>query len=165
VAALRRDLACAAFGWVLAAAMWVAASRLPRSMLSDEFGADGLPRILAAGLAAVATVIGARALRNHLRGVARDADDPALSFAQHARALGIVALGFGYVLLAPLAGYFATAFALLVATALYYGARWSLTLAAVSAAGALVLWGTFAKLLGVSMPAGAWLAAIAGGLR
>ena len=39
-----RDLACAALGWALAAAFWLGATRLQRSLLSDEFGADGLPK-------------------------------------------------------------------------------------------------------------------------
>jgi putative tricarboxylic transport membrane protein len=160
VAALRRDLACAAFGWGLAATMWFAAARLPRSMLSDAFGADGLPRLLAGGLAIVATLIAVRAILANRRTANAQAADAGLPMAAHARATGIVVLGFAYVALAPLAGYLATAFALLVATAIYYGARASATLALVSAGGALVLWATFAKLLGVSMPAGVWLSSL-----
>lgn len=153
---LARELACAAVGWALAIATWIGASRLQRSLLSDEFGADGLPRGLAIGLALTATLIAARALWRHHRSRVT-ADDEGLGLArEHLRALGIVALGFGYILLAPFVGYVPAAILLIVATAWYYGARLTPTLAVVAIAGAIVLWWVFAKMLSVSMPVGFW---------
>jgi putative tricarboxylic transport membrane protein len=153
---LIRDLACAVLGWALAGAAWIGASQLQRSMLSDDFGADGLPRGLAVLLAVVSTVIAVRAVVAWRRAapVAASADDETLL--QHAKALGIIALGIGYVLLAPFGGYLVTAFALIAATSLHYGARPSATLFGVAAGGAFVLWLTFAKLLGLAMPVGLW---------
>lgn len=156
---LARDLACAVLGWVVSATVWVAASRLQRSMLSDEFGADGLPRGLALVLAAVSALIAARAVWHHRRlRVARASPGPQtpVDVHAHARAMGVAALGFGYVLLAPWLGYLLAAFLLTAATTLYYGARFSATLVAVSLAGACALWWVFAKMLGVSMPTGFW---------
>jgi len=150
---LARDLACTVLGWALAAALWIGAGRLPRSMLSDEFGADGVPRGLAILLAAVSTLIAVRAFiaaRASKGGPVPDDE----SLAAHAKAFGIVALGFGYVLLAPFMGYPVTAALLIVATALYYGTRLDARLLAVAVAGALFLWWMFAKMLSVSMPAG-----------
>jgi putative tricarboxylic transport membrane protein len=161
-----RDLACAALGWALAAAFWLGASRLPRSLLSDDFGAEGLPQGLAIVLAAVSTVIAARALyqnrgrrpfpaEKNARSSPREKEaDP--GFSAHAKAVGIVALGFAYVALAPLIGYLAACALIIFATGLYYGARASATLAAVSVAGAALLWLVFARMLSVSMPAGFW---------
>ena len=146
-----RDLACAALGWAIAAAVWIGASRLQRSLLSDDFGADGMPRGLAIALAVVSTLIGVRALWKPKPGTDPGTDEPG-SVLAHARALGVVALGFGYVLLAPWSGYLPAAFLLLAAATLYYGARPSVTLFAVSAAGAFTLWWVFAKLLRISMP-------------
>lgn len=145
-----RDLACAVLGWALGATLWIGASRLQRSMLSDEFGADGVPRGLAILLIAVSTLIAARAFWRR-RSAVEAGDVPA---AVHARAFGIIALGFGYVLLAPYLGYGVTAALLIAATTLYYGARMGATLLLVSASGALFLWWLFARLLGVSMPNG-----------
>ena len=145
---LARDLACAALGWAISLAAWMGAGRLPRSLLSDDFGADGLPRGLAAALAVVSTIIAVRALLR--RGVAPSPD--AEPWRSHAKALGVIALGFGYVWLAPLSGYLPAAFLLIAAATLYYGARPSITLFAVSAAGALSLWWVFAKMLRISMP-------------
>lgn len=150
-----RDLTCAALGWALAAATWIGASRLPRSLLSDEFGAEGLPRGLAVALAATSTLIALRAFwPGRGEGIA---EASALGAARdHARAFGIVALGFGYVLLAPWLGYIPAAVLLIGATAWYYGARPSLSLLAVAVGGALFLWWIFARMLAVSMPAGFW---------
>lgn len=155
---LARELACACLGWTLAGALWVGASRLQRSLLSDDFGAEGLPRALAILLLAVSTLIALRALWawRSARGAAVLVDDaPAKPLREHAKALGIVALGFAYILAAPWAGYPVAAALLIFATAVYYGARPDATLAAVSAGGALFLWWMFARMLSVSMPAGA----------
>lgn len=154
---LARDLACAALGWIVAAAMWAGASRLQRSMLSDEFGADGLPRGLALVLAAVSTLIAVRALWQNrgqtLYSALRNKESVP---GGHAKALGIVAIGFGYVLVAPWLGYIAAAFLLIAATTIYYGARPGPMLLAISFGGAVALWFVFAKMLSVSMPAGFW---------
>ena len=144
-----RDLACAALGWALAIAVWVGASRLQRSLLSDDFGADGMPRGLSIALAIVSTAIAVRAFLRRAPPAGDDAEATAL---EHLRAFGVVALGFGYVLLAPWSGYLPAAFVLIAAATLYYGARPSVTLFAVSAAGAFTLWGVFAKVLRISMP-------------
>ena len=163
---LARDLACASLGWALAAALWVGASRLQRSMLSDEFGADGLPRGLALLLLAVSALIALRALWAHrkARGLAAPAvpEAQSQSLREHATAFGIIALGFAYVLAAPYLGYTVTAALLIFATAFHYGARPSATLAAVSAAGALFLWWMFARMLSISMPVGSVWRALGG---
>lgn len=157
---LSRDLACAVLGAALAAAFWIGASRLPRSLLSDEFGADGLPRGLALLLAAVSLLIGVRAVlrARKARGQApaseaRTGGEP---MREHAKALGVAALGFAYVLAAPWLGYAPAATLLIFATAWYYGAKPGATLAGISVAGAIALWLVFAKLLGASMPPGVW---------
>ena len=153
---LARDLACAALGWAIALAYWVGASRLQRSMLSDEFGADGLPRGLAMLLAAVSTLIALRALWLARRVPPQPAAlGPGLRL--HAKALGgVAALGCLYLVLAPWAGYLIACGVLIYVTALYYGAKPTPLLAAVSIGGAVFFWWMFARLLSVSMPAGFW---------
>ena len=140
------DLACAAALAAFAAVYWRAADALPTSLLSDEVGAAGLPQLLAIALAALAVALGARALL----GYAAPSERPRL------RPFGIVAIGFGYVALAPLLGY-AAALALAIAAAmLQFGDRRPLAIGATAVLGAAALWLTFARMLGVSMPAGAW---------
>src|SRR5688500_12133281 len=158
-----RDLACAALGWLLAACTWLAAPRLRRGRLSAGCGAEGLPKGLAILLAAVSTLIAVRALlqrglspfaawRNG-RSSPREKGTVPLA---HAKALGIVAIGFAYVLLAPWSGYLPAAALLIFVTGVHYGARPGVPLALVSAGGATLLWLVFARMLSVSMPAGLW---------
>jgi putative tricarboxylic transport membrane protein len=153
---LVRDLVCAALGWALAAACWIGSSRLQKSLLSDAFGADGLPRGLAVVLAVVSTLIAVRALWVHRR-AASDLSPDATTSLEHARALGILAIGAAYVILTPLIGYLPGAALVLIVTTLYYGAPPRLSLFVVSVAGATFLWFLFARVLSVSMPTPAWM--------
>lgn len=144
---MRDDLICAGAMLALAAGYFALADTIPISLLSDAVGADGLPKLLAIALALLAALLAARAL------IARA---PAgVAFREHVRPFGIAALGFAYVALAPLLGYVGALALLLAAAAAYFGARAKLTIAATAIGGAIALWLVFARLLGVSMPAGA----------
>ena len=153
---LVRDLVCAALGWALAAACWIGASRLQKSLLSDAFGADGLPRGLAVVLASVSTLIAIRALLAHRVSRVSMASDQTTAL-EHARALGILAIGAAYVILTPWIGYLPGAALVLIVTTLYYGAPPRPSLFVVSLAGATLLWVLFARVLSVSMPTPAWM--------
>jgi hypothetical protein len=148
-----RDLCGAALAIGLAVAYWRAADTLPRSLLSDEVGADGLPKLLALALAACALAMALRAL------IARKpAAGPGLE--QHARALGVVGLGFVYVGLCPWLGYLPSLAVLIAASAIYFGARAAWPIVTTAAGTAVALWLIFAKVLGVAMPGAAlarWL--------
>jgi putative tricarboxylic transport membrane protein len=148
-----RDLCGATLAVGIALAYWRAADALPRSLLSDEVGADGLPKLLALALAACALALALRALIAR-----RPASGPGLE--RHARALGVVGLGFVYVGLCPWLGYLPSLAALIAASAVYFGARAAWTVAATAAGTAIALWLIFAKALGVAMPGAAlarWL--------
>ena len=139
---MRRDLVFAAAGLAFAAAYWWAASQLPTSMLSDAVGADGVPKGLAVALAAFSLLIAIRGLRHA----------PPSDYQGHPRALGIAALGFVYVVLAPYTGYFIAITLLAAAAALYYGApeKWTVGAFALGTAG--ILWLTFGAMLGIPLP-------------
>ena len=143
---MKSDLLLAALVAALAALYWRAADDLPRSLLSDAVGADGLPKLLAIGLAICAAALAARALwrRDGRRG---------LPLGAHVRPLGIPAIGAGYVVLAPLIGYPAAVAALIAAAIVYFGARAPAAIAASAILGAAALWLVFAKALGIAMPA------------
>ena len=153
-----RDIACGAFGMALAGVYYLQARTLPVSLLSDAVGADGVPKALAVALAVLSALLIVRAMA--VRAPARE--EAAKSNTQtHLRALGVVGLGAAYAVAAPFIGY-PVAIALLIGmTALYFGLRPELRLAAVAALGAAVFWAMFVKMLGVSMPAGAWLRLLA----
>jgi hypothetical protein len=140
---LRRDLACAALGLALAGACWAAAGAIPVSLLADEVGAGGVPRGLAVLLAALSLGIAFKAIFK------REAEPPA---AKHLKALGIAALGFAYVALAPLVGYLISTTLLAGGAALYYGARRPAGVALFALASAVLLWAAFGLLLGIPLP-------------
>lgn len=140
---MRRDLACAALGLALAAAYWAAAGAVPVSLLADEVGAGGIPRVLAALLAAFSLGIALRALTRP--GNIRSPEN-------HFKALGIAALGFAYVALAPLIGYPIATTLLAGSAAYYYGARRPAGVALFALGSAALLWLVFGELLGIPLP-------------
>lgn len=141
---MRRDLVCAALGLALAAAYWTAAGAVPVSLLADEVGAGGVPRGLAVLLALFSAGIGLKALLARVPAVR----DPG----SHLRALGIAALGFAYVALAPLAGYLIATSLLAGSAAYYYGARRPAGVALFALGSAALLWLAFGVLLGIPLP-------------
>ena len=141
---------------VVAAAYYWATLQIPDSSLSDEVGAQGLPRILAFLLAGLAVLIVLRGLMARPKTAAVAATDPEDADAPPRRALGLLAIAAGYVVLAPLVGY-AIALGLLIGSvALYEGMKASWGVAAVAAGGAIVFWLLFVQLLGVEQPQ-SWL--------
>ena len=145
---MRDDLILSAAMLALAAGYAALANRIPTSLLSDAVGAGGLPLLFALTLALLALLLAGRAL------LVRESGGMALR--EHVRPFGIVALGAVYIALAPLLGY-VVALALLIAAAIaYFGARAPVAIAANAAGGAVLLWLVFARMLGISMPAGAW---------
>jgi hypothetical protein len=140
---LRRNLALAALGLALAGACWAAADALPVSLLADEVGAGGVPRGLAALLAVFSLGIALRALTRP--GNIRPREN-------HFKALGIAALGFAYVALAPLIGYLIATTLLAGGAAYYYGARRPAGVALFALGSAALLWLVFGVLLGIPLP-------------
>ena len=68
------------------------------------------------------------------------------------RALGIAALGFIYVAIAPLLGFLVSSTLLAGAAALYYGAPRSAGTLAFAAGSAGLLWLLFGYMLGIALP-------------
>jgi|SRR5882724_9401647 len=153
-----KDVASGVVLLALAAAYHVATRQIPHSSLSDEVGADGLPHLLTALLALLGALIALRGL------LARRPAAPAAPAPTPApgdddahqstllRALGFLALGAGYMIVAPLVGYPAAAALLNGSVALYEGMAPSWRLVAVACAGGLLFWLLFVVLLGVDQP-------------
>ncbi len=147
---MARELVTGIAALALAAAYFAAADALPVSLLSDEVGADGVPKAIAVALGLCGLMQLARAALR--RAPAAAGDETAAGAKPHLRALGLLGIAIAYVVVTPHVGYLVATAALLFAAAAYAGQRLSLTLAAVSLAGAVVLWLSFVKLLGVAMP-------------
>jgi hypothetical protein len=145
------ELATGLAALALAAAYYAAADALPKSLLSDAVGDDGVPKALALALAAAGAAQAVRALLSR-----RPAEKTAVDMKAHRAALGLLLIVAAYVAVMPYLGYLPATALLIFAAATYAGQPSSLRLAAVSLGGGLVLWGSFAKLLGVAMPTGLW---------
>ena len=136
---MRRDHVLAALGIVLAAAFWFAADAVPTSMLSDAVGAGGVPK----GIAVVLGLLSFAVVFSRPR---------AFESQDHLKALGIAALGFVYVIVAPLVGYLVSITALAGGAALYYGAPRRPGVALFALGTALLLWLLFGRMLGIALP-------------
>jgi len=140
---------------VLAAGYYAAADAIPPSTLSDAVGPGGLPK-------AYAVVLGALALGLVARGRRPDASAPAVSRHLLLRVAGLLALGVVYLIAVPWAGYPLAVASLIIGTTYYQGGRLDRRVVAVGVAGAALLWLLFAQVLGIPLPAGAWLDALRG---
>ncbi|MBL8671656.1 MAG: tripartite tricarboxylate transporter TctB family protein [Alphaproteobacteria bacterium] len=147
---MRGDRACALAAIGLASVYAWLGGAIQESLLSDAVGAQGVPRALAAALALLGALLLLRSFRS--RASAPTAPEP---WRAHGRALAMLGIAAGYLLLLPLLGYAAAISALVAAAASLGGARPSAGLAAVSVAAGAVLWLSFAKAFGVALPVGA----------
>jgi len=152
---MNKDVLSGVILLAFAGAYYWATLHVPDSSLSDEVGAQGLPSILAillAGLAVLIILRGVTTARQPQLAVDADTDDEEAT-ATPRRALGLLAIAAGYVIVAPFVG-FAPALALLIAAvAVYEGMRPSWRMAAVAVSGAIAFWLVFVQLLGVEQPA------------
>jgi putative tricarboxylic transport membrane protein len=122
-----------------------AALAIPDSLLSDEVGAAGLPKVLAAVLALSGALL---AIRSQAAGAMR------VKLEFEPLALGLVAAMIAYIALLPLLGYPFMLTALVGGVALLAGARPTFSLAAIAIAAGLGFWLVFARLFHIAMPAG-----------
>jgi putative tricarboxylic transport membrane protein len=142
----------------LAAGYWWLTLAIPSSSLSDEVGADGLPKVLAATLGIVACLLIGKG-RIAIRSPAQMKDDE--EAAEHAplpRALGFLAIGIGYMVVAPLTGFAVGIAALIVAVAVYEREHFSVKLLAVAVGAGIGFWLLFVRFLGTEQPFSALLA-------
>jgi hypothetical protein len=153
---LQRDLASAVTLLAVAVAYYAFARDLDATALADEVGPAGLPLVYAGLLALLAILLAADTFTARFRArstaTATAGDEPRPG-RRLRRAAGVLAIGVGYLVVAPVIGYpFAVALAIAV-TALHEGERPSLRLALVACGGAAALYVLFEVLLGVAMPA------------
>jgi hypothetical protein len=142
----------------LGALYFAQAAAIEDSLLSDAIGAGGVPMGIAALIMGAGTVLTARAVwdmlaRRHQQIAFAHATDSAAH--RHKKALGLLALLLGYVLLLPHLGYATTILILAIAIAAYAGAPLRPSLLLFGAGTAVVLWAAFVGLLRVPLPAGA----------
>jgi putative tricarboxylic transport membrane protein len=156
---MRSTLVTAVVLLVFSVVFWIGADAIPKSRLGGTVGADGLPKLLALALGILSigliaqSLIAMRAV-GPVEPVRKERTDE--ERAAGARALGMIAIGFGYLLAVPYLGYLVTIGLLLLTVALYNGKRLSRGLLLFVALGALGFYLLFVRLLDVPLPAGFW---------
>ena len=150
---MAREIALGILAMALAAAYFDAAASIQVSLLSDEVGAGGVPKLLAIVMGGLGAAQIGRAL---LRREADALSDGPRGAATHCRAAIMLAIGAVYIIVTPLLGYPLAIALLLFVVIVYSGLPPSRHVIVASSLGALVFWLTFVKLLGVAMPVGVW---------
>ncbi len=150
---MAKEIALGLIAMALAAAYFDAAASIRVSLLSDEVGAGGVPKLLAILLGALGAAQIGRAL---LRREVDTLTDGPRGIAVHLRAAIMLMIGAAYIVVTPFLGYPLAIALLLVVVAMYAGLRPSGKLALVGGAGAVMFWFVFVKLLSVAMPVGVW---------
>jgi cell division protein FtsW (lipid II flippase) len=136
----------------VAGAYYLGTRQILHSRLEDSVGADGFPLILAGLLAALGLLLIVRSLLTSRARTDGTATATADEQAPLPRALGLLAIATGYILVAPLVGYLPAIALLIAAVAVYEGVRPSWPLALTAIGGAAFFWLLFVWLLGVEQP-------------
>jgi putative tricarboxylic transport membrane protein len=145
---------------------WIAADGIRISPLDGPVTAAGLPKSLAYALGVLAVLLIVRSLA--LRWLGRGGSAPPPPAAKdegeesptnvrlHLRALGMLSLGVGYLLIVPYLGYTLSILGLMLATAIYVGARFGAKTAAIAGLGGVLFYLFFVRLLDIPLPPGIW---------
>lgn len=160
----KATLAVSAALFVLAVAYWLAADAIPASRLAGQVGADGLPKLLGLALGLLSLLLAGQTLFEMRRAAAagggddQDKGEDRLpgSWREHLRALGLIGIGVGYLLMLPHLGYMVSAGLLLAAVATYAGLKPSLATLLFAAGGGILFYLIFVKILQIPLPAGFW---------
>lgn len=154
---------------IAAVVYWLEAGKINISPLDGPVGASGLPKSLAYVLAALSVMLifkGISATKHKVTDKAAEAAE-AGSFSEwvkpHLRAVGMLFIGVGYLLLLPLLGYTIAIGILLLVVSLYNGAGLTLRTLLVGVLGAIFCKLLFVHFLGIPLPDGALMDKILGG--
>ena len=157
---LNRDTWIGLVMLLVAAVYWFEADKIKISPLDGPVGASGLPKSLAYVLGALALILIARSFFGVPLAPKSAPEQPAeaASFAEtmrpHLRAVGMLVIGAGYLLLVSWFGYIVTIAALLLVVSLYIGAAFTLRTVSIAVVGGVLYYLLFVQFLGIPHPAG-----------
>ncbi|MDB5881151.1 MAG: conserved rane protein of unknown function [Ramlibacter sp.] len=143
----------------LAGAWLYVASGIQESMLSDATGPGGIPRVLGYVMAALGLLLCLRSVSfaapvpgaRPLEAVPEDDAPTGWKNNPHIKALALLGILAGYVVLAPYLGYMVATAVLLGAVAAYGGAPINRNMLLICAGGGIALWLSFAWALNIPM--------------
>lgn len=165
---LTRDTWIGVVMLIVAAVYWFEATKIRVSPLDDGIGAAGLPKALAYALGALAIILIIRSIVGALMfGAPTQKAEPGKPAVEiwkpHLRAVGMLAIGVGYLLLVSWLGYIITVALLLLCVSLYIGAKLNARTLLVAGIGGIVYHFLFVEFLGIPLPAGAILGPLLNG--
>ncbi len=165
---LTRDTWIGVVMLIVAAVYWFEASKIRVSPLDDGIGAAGLPKVLAYALGALAIILIIRSIVGALMfGAPTEKAEPKKPAVEvwkpHLRAVGMLAIGVGYLLLVSWLGYIITVALLLLSVSLYIGAELNARTLLVAGIGGIVYHLLFVEFLGIPLPSGAILGPLLNG--
>ena len=154
---MRRDVITGLVLMLLAAVYYGMADALPRSLLSDEVGAEGFPKLLAISLFLLSAVLLLMAIFKQRPAETVEDEEKKTHEKQAAlKAGGMLLLGIGYLLSISWIGYPLAAGLLIVAVLLYQREPLSLKAFLTAGLGGLFFWVFFVFALKIPMPMGFW---------
>ena len=155
---INRDVWIGIVMLLVAVVYWLEADKIRISPLDGPIGASGLPKSLAYALGALAIILIIRsvvgALATKKAAPSDNAEERPLDVQPHLRALGLLVIGVGYLLLVSWLGYIITVAALLLAVSLYIGAGFNLRTILIAVIGGVFYHLLFVEFLGIPLPAG-----------
>jgi hypothetical protein len=143
---------------VLAGLYWLGADQIRVSTLEGIVGAQAVPKGLAVGLAVLSMLLIAQDQWRPRRtaGAAGTEESEAGGSHAHLRAVGMLLIGVGYLVVVGTIGYVPAIAMLVLATALYLGQRLSARLVLLAVGLAVFYDLMFVRLLGIPLPPGIW---------
>lgn len=143
---------------------WIAADGIRISPLDGPVTAAGLPKSLAYALGGLAVLLMLRSVALKRLAASKPAAEPQTdeeaegksAWKLHLRAIGMLALGVGYLLIVPYLGYALSIILLLLAVALYIGAKFGRKTLAIAGIGGVFFYLLFVQFLHIPLPAGIW---------
>ena len=154
---MHRDAITGIVLMALAVLYYKMADALPRSLLSDNVGAEGFPKLLAGSLFVLALVLLLMGLfKRRAANPIEEREKRAHENQAALKAAGMLILGILYLLFVSLIGYpFAVGF-LIAAVLLYYKEPLSLKVVMAASIGGILFWVFFVFALEIPMPMGIW---------
>lgn len=165
MAILNRDTWIGLVMMAVAGLFWWEADKIRVSPLDDPVGASGLPKALAYALAALALFLIARSVVGAILAVrTKAADEETPGWRErvkpHLRAIGMLGLGVGYLLIVSTLGYTISVALLIFAVSLYIGAPMGLRTVLVAVLGGIGFYFLFVQFLGIPLPDGELIPAL-----
>ncbi len=152
-----KDLASGIGMLALAILVYFGAGEIGTSFMADPIGPAGLPKLLAMVLGGLSVLLIAKSSFDLFRARRKvSGEESARSRRRHLLAVGMLAIGGVYVLIAELVGYVVGIAIVVLATALYQGAARSWRAPAIAVGGAVSFWLLFVVLLNIGQPEGLW---------